>query len=198
MGEDSNLKSHDAFICVVMSPGGAGDVIYGADGAEVSVNDVTKALNDGHCVGLRDKPKVFFFHLFWTPTSLSESNDEVVGRHGNANNYVLGAIAADGPAALAGLLAQMVASSTENGPSWQDMILVYSFSQQNSLNDQSSVFIEALTTRLAKHCRTDDLEKILELVSKDMRQQTLSATGQPVALPVIEKRAFVKYLYFNF
>lgn len=55
-----DLAKHDAFICVAMSHGGMGDVIYGVDGNTINVHGITKMFNDQNCVPLRGKPKMFF------------------------------------------------------------------------------------------------------------------------------------------
>lgn len=55
-----DLAMHDAFVCVVMSHGGMGDVIYGVCNKTISVHGITKMFNDQNCVPLRGKPKMFF------------------------------------------------------------------------------------------------------------------------------------------
>lgn len=55
-----SLESHDAFVCVILSHGGSGDLIFGVDGRSVSVHDITKKFNDENCFALRGKPKMFF------------------------------------------------------------------------------------------------------------------------------------------
>lgn len=62
LSQNGDLERHDAFVCVILSHGGLADLVYGVDGAGVSVHDVTKAFNDENCVGLRGKPKMFFFN----------------------------------------------------------------------------------------------------------------------------------------
>lgn len=62
LSQNGDLERHDAFVCVILSHGGLADLVYGVDGAGVSVHDVTKTFNDEHCVGLRGKPKMFFFN----------------------------------------------------------------------------------------------------------------------------------------
>lgn len=56
------IKHHDAFVCVVMSHGSSGDLIYGVDGTTIKVHDIVKYFNDQNCVGLRGKPKLFFIN----------------------------------------------------------------------------------------------------------------------------------------
>lgn len=54
------LQNNESFVCVVMSHGGIGDVIYGVDGETITVHDITKTFNDQNCAPLRGKPKMFF------------------------------------------------------------------------------------------------------------------------------------------
>lgn len=58
--KSDRLYDHDAFVCVIMSHGGIGDMIYGVDGSSISVHSITKKFNDENCIGLRGKPKMFF------------------------------------------------------------------------------------------------------------------------------------------
>lgn len=87
------------------------------------------------------------------------------------------------------------------GPSWQDMIIVYSTVREHvSIRDveEGSWFIGTFTERLRKHAKTQHLEKILELVTEDMKGKKAMAGNEALFdVPVIEKRAFVKYFYFN-
>lgn len=55
-----DLSLHDAFVCVVMSHGSKGDVIYGVDGNFMTVHEISKLFNDQYCLALRGKPKLFF------------------------------------------------------------------------------------------------------------------------------------------
>lgn len=57
-----NLKRHDAFLCIVMSHGSSGDLIFGVDGTSISVHNIVKYFNDKNCLGLRGKPKLFFIN----------------------------------------------------------------------------------------------------------------------------------------
>lgn len=57
-----SLKSHSAFVCVVMSHGGQGDVIFGSDGQAIEINKITQYFNDKFCKSLRGKPKIFIIN----------------------------------------------------------------------------------------------------------------------------------------
>ncbi|XP_063788665.1 caspase-8-like [Pseudophryne corroboree] len=60
--EEYQKKDHserDSFVCFVLSHGGQG-VVFGTDGKEVPIKNITNCVNGQNCESLRGKPKVFF------------------------------------------------------------------------------------------------------------------------------------------
>lgn len=110
---------------------------------------------------------------------------------------------ADGVISDQYLYSRARAQSDLDGPSWQDMLIVYStVNEHASARDiqEGCWFTCCLAERLRKMCDKTHLDNILKAVSEDMKKMTAidSTTGRSVyVVPVIEKRAFNKYLYFN-
>ncbi|KAM9035491.1 caspase-8 [Sarcophilus harrisii] len=57
--QNKNHKERDCFVCCILSHGDKG-TIYGTDGQEVAIRDLTSYFSSSNCVSLAGKPKVFF------------------------------------------------------------------------------------------------------------------------------------------
>ncbi|XP_007501681.2 caspase-8 isoform X1 [Monodelphis domestica] len=57
--KDNNHESKDCFVCCLLSHGNKG-TIYGIDGKEVPIRDLTSYFSGSNCPSLAGKPKVFF------------------------------------------------------------------------------------------------------------------------------------------
>ncbi|XP_051839750.1 caspase-8 isoform X2 [Antechinus flavipes] len=57
--QKKNHEDKDCFVCCILSHGDKG-TIYGTDGQEVAIRDLTSYFSSSNCVSLAGKPKVFF------------------------------------------------------------------------------------------------------------------------------------------
>ncbi|XP_074155174.1 caspase-8 [Sminthopsis crassicaudata] len=57
--QNKNHKDKDCFVCCILSHGDKG-TIYGTDGQEVAIRDLTSYFSGSNCASLVGKPKVFF------------------------------------------------------------------------------------------------------------------------------------------
>ncbi|XP_074660329.1 caspase-3-like [Tubulanus polymorphus] len=53
-------KESDAFVCVILSHGCAGNKVYGTDGKTVGIDELVAPFKGDKCEALRGKPKLFF------------------------------------------------------------------------------------------------------------------------------------------
>lgn len=57
-----NLSKYSGLIVTIMTHGGEGNTLYGADGKSIQLKELVEIFNSAECEGLKDKPKIFIMN----------------------------------------------------------------------------------------------------------------------------------------
>ena len=156
--EDMSLTDHtqnDCFLCVILSHGDDGGIIYGTDGS-VNLNDLISYILPNKCASLAGKPKLFFVQA-----SLGNKLDEGVEMEDATGSF--GAHATQG----------------QKIPLWADVLIASSsvpgfYSWRNCVN--GSWFIQSLCNILEQNGSELEIHQIMTKLNNHVAYEYESKT----------------------
>ncbi|XP_042874475.1 caspase-1-like isoform X2 [Penaeus japonicus] len=183
---NEELASVDSCIVIVMSHGRDEKSFYTSDNQFLSVNEVVERFSNRECPALKGKPKIFIFQYCrgGTPDVGVAAGPQLVSN-----------VRRQGLETDASFTSEAI---VEKDPTYTDMYIAYSTVEgfvSFRHPERGSWLMEALCQVFMKHAHKLELESLMKMVSRRVRQN-YSDDGSKQVCEFVQ-RAFDRHFYFN-